>query len=112
MSVTIAVANGPLRVPLSLPLLTFKKVQHKHLKTAILKNNYCHTNSNCFSKDPRIARDLGLPESTCLLCRLQEETFLERGSLSGGWQGAAGGGFFLASMQTRECTVQTGYFSE
>lgn len=88
MSVTTAVADGLLRVPLSLPVLTFKKVQHKHVKTAILKNNYCQKNSNFFSKDSRIARDLGLPDSTwMLLCRLQEERFLERGSLSGGQQG-------------------------
>lgn len=35
VSVTIAVAKGAQEL-LSLPLLTFKKVQHKHVKTAIL----------------------------------------------------------------------------
>lgn len=70
MSVTTAVADGLLRVPLSLPVLTFKKVQHKHVKTAILKNNYCQKNSNFFSKDSRIARDLGLPDSTWMLSAL------------------------------------------
>lgn len=90
MSVTTAVANGLLRVPLSLPLLTFKKVQHKHVKTAILKNNYCQKNSNFFLRTPGLPGILGyLTARGCrLLCRLQEERFLERGSLSGGWQGA------------------------